>query len=65
MHKVELTEMQMHTIIAALDDIRSDNLEAAHIADVSGDETPAKIHYDTAQEYETLILSLQAQMKGN
>ena len=65
MHKVELTAMQIHTIIAALDDTRSGYFEKAHLADRKGDESSAKNHYDTAQEYETLILSLQAQMKGN
>ena len=45
MHSVDLTEMQMHTIIAALDGLRGD-------------------YYDISQEYETIILALQAQMKG-
>ena len=64
MHSINLTEVQMHTIIAALDDLRGDYFEKAHIADRKGDESHAKNHYDTANRYETIILSLQAQMKG-
>ena len=62
MYKISL--MDMHTIIAAMDDIRSESFEAAHIADSKGDETSAKMHYDIAADYESLILSLQAQIKG-
>jgi hypothetical protein len=65
MHNINLTTVQMHTIIAALDDLRSDYFEKAHLADRKGDESRAKNHYDISQEYETIILSLQAQMKGN
>jgi len=63
MYKISL--MQMHTIIAALDGIRGDYFEKAHHADRKGDESRAKNHYDTANRYEKLILSLQAQMGGN
>ena len=59
-----LTPVQLHTIIAAMDVMRSDSFEKAHLADSKGDESRAKNHYDTAREYETIILSLQAQMKG-
>jgi hypothetical protein len=64
MYKVKLTEMQMHTIIAALDDLRGDYFEKAHHADRKGHESRATNYYDISQEYETIILSLQAQMKG-
>ena len=63
MHNINLTEMQMHTIIAALDGLRSDCFEKAHIADSKGHESRATNYYDISQEYEELILSLQAQMK--
>jgi hypothetical protein len=56
--------MQMHTIIAALDDLRGDYFEKAHRADHKGHESQATNYYDISQEYETIILSLQAQMKG-
>jgi hypothetical protein len=65
MHKVELTAMQMHTIIAALDDARGDYFEKAYHADRKGHESRATDYYDISQEYETIILALQAQMKGN
>jgi hypothetical protein len=64
MHSVDLTEMQLHTIIAALDDLRGDYFAKAHNADSKGDESRATNYYDISQEYETIILSLQAQMKG-
>ena len=64
MHNINLTTVQMHTIIAALDDIRSDSFEKAHHADNRGNEALTTNYYDISQEYETLILSLQAQMKG-
>jgi hypothetical protein len=54
----------MHTIIAALDDIRSDNHDKALNTDRKGHESQATNYYDIAQEYETIILSLQAQMEG-
>ena len=65
MHKVGLTTMQMHTIIAALDNLRGDYFEKAYHADRKGHESRAKNYYDISQEYETIILSLQAQMEGN
>jgi hypothetical protein len=55
----------MLTILATLDDVRSDYFEKAHHADRKGDESHAKNHYDTANRYETIILALQAQMGGN
>ena len=64
MYKVNLTEMQMHTIIAALDGLRGDYFEKATDADRKGHESRATNYYDISQEYETIILSLQAQMKG-
>ena len=64
MHNINLTEMQMHTIIAALDSLRGDYFEKAHVADRKGDESRATNYYDISHEYETIILSLQAQMKG-
>ena len=64
MHNINLTEMQMHTIIAALDGLRGDYFEKAHIADRKGHESRATNYYDISQEYETIILSLQAQMEG-
>lgn len=64
MHSINLTEVQMHTIIAALDDLRSDSFEKAHNADRKGHESRATNYYDISQEYEEIILSLQAQMKG-
>jgi hypothetical protein len=64
MYKVELTGLQICTIIAALDSIRSDYFEKATDADTKGHESRAKMHYDTSNDYEKLILSLQAQMKG-
>ena len=54
----------MLTILATLDDVRATYFEKAHIADRKGDESHAKNHYDTANRYEAIILSLQAQMKG-
>jgi hypothetical protein len=62
--KIELTGLQICTIIAALDDTRSDYFEKATDADTKGHESRAKMHYETAERYETIILSLQAQMKG-
>jgi hypothetical protein len=56
--------MQMHTIIAALDDLRGDYFQKGHLADRKGDESRATNYYDISQEYEEIILSLQAQMKG-
>jgi hypothetical protein len=64
MHKVNLTEMQMHTIIAALDGLRGDYFAKAHHADSKGHESRATNYYDISQEYEEIILSLQAQMEG-
>ena len=64
MHNINLTTVQMHTIIAALDDLRGDYFEKAHNADRKGHESQATNYYDISQEYETIILSLQAQMKG-
>jgi hypothetical protein len=64
MHNINLTTVQMHTIIAALDDLRGDYFEKAHHADIKGHESQATNYYDISQEYETIILSLQAQMKG-
>ena len=57
--------MHLHTIIAALDGLRGDYFEKAHIADRKGHESRATNYYDISQEYEEIILSLQAQMKGN
>jgi hypothetical protein len=65
MHNINLTTVQMHTIIAALDDLRGDYFEKAHHADRKGHESQATNYYDISQEYETIILPLQAQMKGN
>lgn len=65
MYNINLTEMQMHTIIAALDNLRGDYFERAYLADSKGHESRATSYYDISQEYETIILSLQAQMKGN
>lgn len=65
MHNINLTTVQMHTIIAALDDLRGDYFEKAHNADRKGHESQATNYYDISHEYETIILSLQAQMKGN
>ena len=65
MHNINLTTVQMHTIIAALDDLRGDYFEKAHHADRKGHESQATNYYDISHEYETIILSLQAQMKGN
>jgi len=65
MHNVNVTTLQMLTILATLDDVRSDYFEKAHHADRKGDESHAKNHYDTANRYETIILALQAQMGGN
>ena len=64
MHNVNVTTLQMLTILATLDDVRATYFEKAHIADRKGDEGHAKNHYETADRYETIILSLQAQMKG-
>lgn len=64
MHNVNLTEVQMHTIIAALDDVRGDYFEKAHHADIKGHESQAKNYYDISQEYEEIMMSLQVQMKG-
>lgn len=64
MRKIELTGLQICTIIAALDDLRGDYFEKAHHADRKGHESRATNYYDISQEYETIILSLQAQMKG-
>jgi hypothetical protein len=64
MRKIELTGLQVCTIIAALDDVRSDYFEKATIADSKGHESRAKMHHETADRYETIILSLQAQMQG-
>ena len=64
MHNINLTEVQMHTIIAALDDLRGDYFEKAHNADRKGHESRATNYYDISQEYETIILALQAQMQG-
>jgi hypothetical protein len=64
MHNVNLTTLQMHTIIAALDDLRGDYFERAYLADSKGHESRATNYYDISQEYETIILALQAQMKG-
>jgi hypothetical protein len=65
MHNINLTTVQIHTIIAALDDLRGDYFEKAHHADRKGHESQATNYYDISQEYETIILALQAQMKGN
>lgn len=65
MHNVDITEMQLHTIIAALDDLRGDYFAKAVDADRKGHESRATSYYNIAQEYETIILALQAQMKGN
>ena len=65
MHNINLTEMQLHTIIAALDGLRGDYFEKATTADRKGHESRAKNHYDISQEYEEIILALQAQTKGN
>jgi hypothetical protein len=54
----------MHTIIAALDGLRGDYFAKATDIDRKGDESRATNYYDISQEYETIILSLQAQMKG-
>jgi hypothetical protein len=64
MRKIELTGLQICTVIAALDDLRGDYFEKAHHADRKGHESRATNYYDISQEYETIILSLQAQMKG-
>jgi hypothetical protein len=64
MHNINLTTVQMHTIIAALDDLRSDYFEKAYHGDNRGNDALTTRYYDIAQEYETIILSLQAQMKG-
>jgi hypothetical protein len=64
MHNVNLTTLQMHTIIAALDDLRGDYFERVYLADSKGHESRATNYYDISQEYETIILALQAQMKG-
>jgi hypothetical protein len=61
--KIELTGLQICTIIATLDGIRSDYFEKATDADRKGHENRAKNHYETAERYETIILALQAQMK--
>jgi hypothetical protein len=56
--------MQMHTIIAALDSIRSDYFDKALNTDRKGHESQATNYYETAERYETIILALQAQMRG-
>jgi hypothetical protein len=64
MHNVNVTTLQLLTILATLDDVRAIYFEKAYIADCKGDESHAKNHYETADRYETIILSLQVQMKG-
>jgi hypothetical protein len=64
MHKLELTTLQLLTILATLDSVRSDYFEKAAQADSKGQEASATSHYDTAEKYETLILALKKQM-GN
>ena len=64
MHNINLTERQLHTIIAALDSIRSDCFEKAYHGDNRGNDALTTRYYDISQEYETIILALQAQMKG-
>ena len=64
MHKLELTTLQLLTILATLDDVRSDCFEKAARADEMGHETRAGTYYDLAVEYEALILALKTQM-GN
>jgi len=64
MHNINLTTVQMHTIIAALDGLRVSYFGKVMDATSKGHESRAKMHYDTSNDYEKLILSLQAQMKG-
>jgi hypothetical protein len=64
MRKIELTGLQICTIIAALDGLRVSYFGKAMDATSKGHESRAKMHYDTSNDYEKLILSLQAQMKG-
>lgn len=62
MHKLELTTLQLLTILATLDDVRSDYFEKAAHADSNGDEITATNYYDASEKYEALILALQGQM---
>ena len=64
MHKLELTTLQLITILATLDDVRSDYFQKAANADSKGHESRATSYYDTAEKYEALILALKKQM-GN
>jgi hypothetical protein len=63
MHRLDLTTLQLLTILATLDDVRSDYFEKASHADSKGHKSRATNYYDTAEKYEALILALQAQMK--
>ena len=65
MYKIDLTGLELCTIIAALDDARVGYRMRAIDADALGHESRAKNHYDTAARYETIITMLQAQMKGD
>ena len=62
MHKLELTTLQLLTILATLDDARSDCFEKATQADKGRQAHLAENYYDTATRYETLILALKTQM---
>jgi hypothetical protein len=64
MATVNLTEMQMHDLIKAMDEARTNQRIMAVYADERCREISAQMHYNTAEKYEALILALQAQMKG-
>ncbi|CAB4147073.1 hypothetical protein UFOVP506_10 [uncultured Caudovirales phage] len=63
MATVNLTEMQMHDLIKAMDEARTNQRIMAVYADERCREISAQMHYNTAEKYEALILALQAQMK--
>jgi len=63
MHIVNLTEMQLHDLIKAMDEARVNQRIMAVYADERCREISAQMHYNTAEKYEALILALQAQIK--
>lgn len=59
MSSVNLTETQLHDLIKAIDEARTNYRMMAADADERGREISAQMYYDTAERYETLILALQ------
>ena len=61
MPTLNLSDQQLHDLIAAMDNARTNYRIEALDAEERGQEASAQRYYDVADRYEALILALQTQ----